>query len=423
MKKETIMSLVLVILILGSIIGMSIGARPDQGYIEGPEKDINYDAIPVEGYYGEVQTTITETYPEIIIASKTNVFDKTTIEKDLIPITGIKRTTVNFSKLQDESIIVIIRAVIDEKEIKNIIEKINNLDYLTSEPIEYYKQGSININEKILFTNTQDQNKTLQYSFIDFRTEAIIGIETVKGDVVSGQLQASFRGEAPEQIIFYESSNITNSPRLLMDDVTLDLLEWKEEYLYNFKGPFKSSITTQEIKELLDLNQEVIINNDMRLVYNNLNLKEITLEEINVESIENIRQEENKIIFSLKQKTTLEEYFFVIETLEENGFLKEDIFSEPETYYFIESSSLIENIEETLFKKNISLTEISQKAIFDIEEITLQEEVYNYKEKLYEVWLSYPKDLKKTTFTFTAQAYAAKKDIMFITLDKKEIEE
>lgn len=416
MNKKALLSVILVILIFGSIIGMAVGTRPERPIYD--DLDQNIVELPIENYYSEVQTNITEVYPEIIIASKTDVYDKSTIEKDIISVKGIKRATAEFTKLQDDSIIVIIRAVVEEKEIENIILEIEKLNYLTSQPIEFYKQGVIALKEKVLFESYEDENKTLSYDFIDRRIEAIIGIETIKGDAVKGQLQASFRGEAIDRIVFYESTNITNSPRLLVDNITLSSPEFVEEYLYSGTNDFKDKVLEAELFALLDINQGVVIKNDNKIVYNNL-LKEINIEDLNTELITNIYKEEEKTTFFLKEDLSYEEYLEIINLLEENDFLKEDIIEDVKINYLITTFKKIESIENKLSSKKIELKSISQKAIFKFESLEIQGEILNYNEGAYQVWLDYPIDFEKEEYSFIAQAYATKKEILFLSLDKE----
>ncbi len=421
MNKETILSLILVLLILGSVVGMALGSRAESP--TSNNTDQNIAQIPTEGFSGNAQSIISQVYPEIIIASKTTLFDTNQIQQDFITIKGIKRTTIEFNKLQDENIIVIVRAVIDETEQNNIVSAINKLDYLTSEPIEFYKQATIDLNEKVLFTSETDENKTLEYEFIDQRVSAIVGLSTQKDDEVSGQVQALFRGEKPESLIFYEATNISANPKMVVGDVTLDLFNWEEEYLIKAESIIENQITKEQLLTDLNIEKEITINTENTLVYNDANLMDFNSDSIDNNNISKIEIIDNQVNVTLKEDINFEEYTEALSVLADNNISIENIFTEPKVSYYIILETIPTNyILNKLAELNIIVSETNKKGMFDITTIELEGNNYNYADQNYGVWLSYPDDENKTSFDLTAQAYVSKKDIVFISLSKKTVE-
>jgi len=421
MKKETILSLVLVILILGSVVGMALGTRSNTQPTDTPDQ--NVQEIPTEGYSGNANSIISQVYPELIVASKTTVFDTNQIQSDFININGIKKITVEFNKLQDENIIVIVRAVIDEAQQQEIVDSIKNLTYLTSSPIEFYKQATIDLNGKIMFTSVSDENKTIDYEFIDQRVSAIVGLETQKDDNVSGQIQALFRGEKPDSLIFYESTNKSATPQMVIGAVTLNLLDWKEEYLLKGEGSIENQISKETILSDLNIEKEATIDVGNKLIYKDINTVDFNSENIDNNNISNITISDGNINVTLKDSITFEEYTEVLNLLEDNNLSKENILEEPKVNYYIilEKEPTTEMIT-TLNNLNISILETNKKGNFDISTIEIEGNTYNYPDQNYGAWLLYPEDLNKTSFDFTAQAYVSRKEIMFINLveTKKE---
>jgi hypothetical protein len=422
MKKDVIISLILVILILGSVIGMAIGTRPDtedNNYPENPDE--NNNQVVQESYFGEIDAVVAETFPEIIIASKTTLFEKSEIEEDFMNISGVTRVVVEFNKLEDDDIIVIIRAIIDDTKTKEIYSEIQEKEYLTSEPIEFYKTARIDVNNEVIFNNTRDENKTIEYQFIDQRIDAIIGIETIKEDLVSGQLQAIFSGETIDTIMFYEITNLTSSPQLVMGEVTLDDFEWENDFLYSAKGDIDNIVDENTILELLNIEKEIMIQRENTVVYNQLN--EITVEDINSEKITDIQYLETSTNINLVDLNK-EEYLEVINLLEDYNFEKENITKEPTVkYYIISEGTQINDIKEKLEGLNLEIIDTNKKIIFNIDEIEISGSTYVYSEETYETWVLFPDDLELEEFEFDVFAQVSRDEILFLNLTKKEVEE
>jgi hypothetical protein len=406
MKKETILSLVLVILILGSIIGMAVGTRPDvdDPVIEDPE-----DEKELKTYFTNANATVLDTYPELLIVSKTDVFENSVVEGDLLKIEGITRVVVEFDK-QEEDFIVIIRAIIDDSKKEEIINSIYDINYFTSDPIEFYKQADLDLNEKVTFTN--DENKTLEYDFVDYRVQGIIGIDTLKEDVVSGQIQALFRGEMPETLMFYEISNVTASPEMITENINLEVLEWKEEYLIDVSFNLEDDLN---ISENIDGNFQV--NRDFQGLLEYQIDQNISYD-LNYPTIEDFFIDENKISFVLKE-IDYNQYTQTLSALEEINLFEENIITRPEIKYSITTTE-VENITTEIETLPFLEKNTFKKAIFDISTITIEDVEYTYKEETIDVWLEYPQDLEKTNFDLFFQGYALRDELMFVNLQKIE---
>jgi hypothetical protein len=416
MNKQTGLSILLIVLILGSIVGMSIGARPeiDTTY-QDFEEDLN---IPSEMYLGETEAIVSEMFSELIIASKTDVFEQTKIENDLIAIEGVKRSSIQFNKDTQEEIILIAKIVIDPLLQEEIIAEINNLEYLTSEPIEIYKQARVEINNTVNFRKGEDENKTIDYDFVDYIVDAVVNVNTLKKDKIQGQLQASFKGEFLEYVILYETTNLTSSPSLVFDEQEISIIEWNEKYRYSTNTSYLNENDENSIKESIPEIEKVTIVPDYTLVYQGLDIN-ISQEDLNISEIEAIDSNLDETKISFIADYNLSNYEEIKEKLIENGFLEENKTKDFEKKYLLESSVEINDITEKITPLDLELENIEKEAILDVEKITLQEEEYSYSEKTYPVWLNYPEDVNKQTIVFNVQAYVTRQDIMFLMLDKK----
>ena len=416
MNKQTGLSILLIVLILGSIVGMSIGARPeiDTTY-QDFEEDLN---IPSEMYLGETEAIVSEMFSELIIASKTDVFEQTKIENDLIAIEGVKRSSIQFNKDTQEEIILIAKIVIDPLLQEEIIAEINNLEYLTSEPIEIYKQARVEINNTVNFRKGEDENKTIDYDFVDYIVDAVVNVNTLKKDKIQGQLQASFKGEFLEYVILYETTNLTSSPSLVFDEQEISIIEWNEKYRYSTNTSYLNENDENSIKESIPEIEKVTIVPDYTLVYQGLDIN-ISQEDLNISEIEAIDYNLDETKISFIADYNLSNYEEIKEKLIENGFLEENKTKDFEKKYLLESSVEINDITEKITPLDLELENIEKEAILDVEKITLQEEEYSYSEKTYPVWLNYPEDVNKQTIVFNVQAYVTRQDIMFLMLDKK----
>ncbi|MDD4049540.1 MAG: hypothetical protein PHX47_00855 [Candidatus ainarchaeum sp.] len=416
MNKQTGLSILLIVLILGSIVGMSIGARPeiDTTY-QDFEEDLN---IPSEMYLGETEAIVSEMFSELIIASKTDVFEQTKIENDLIAIEGVKRSSIQFNKDTQEEIILIAKIVIDPLLQEEIIAEINNLEYLTSEPIEIYKQARVEINNTVNFRKGEDENKTIDYDFVDYIVDAVVNVNTLKKDKIQGQLQASFKGEVLEYVILYETTNLTSSPSLVFDEQEISIIEWNEKYRYSTNTNYLNENDENSIKESIPEIEKVTIVPDYTLVYQGLDIN-ISQEDLNISEIEAIDYNLDETKISFIADYNLSNYEEIKEKLIENGFLEENKTKDFKKKYLLESSVEINDITEKITPLDLELENIEKEAILDVEKITLQEEEYSYSEKTYPVWLNYPEDVNKQTIVFNVQAYVTRQDIMFLMLDKK----
>lgn len=374
----------------------------------------------IDNYLGEIDGKITSTIPEVIVVSKTEFFETSQIEKDLLEIEGVKKASVEYNKQNEDEIIVILRINIEEEKINSIISQINQFEYLLSDPIEFYKQGILDLNDKIVLNSATDENKTIEYEFIDYRAEGIIGIETLKDDIVSGQLQATFYGTEPYGIVFFETSNVTAAPKLLNEEISLEVFEWKEDYLYKGEGNYFEDIEKEIILEKTEIlvEENIEIEKNPVLAYKNEDLKEISIEDFDLNYFLNIEKLEEEMMILFDENISFEEYGVAKELLEEKGFLKEDITKEITTNYYITTENLLhEEMIDSLEEINIKITEVNKNAVFDLEEIEIDSNIYNYPEKYHEKWLLYPEYTEKEIIDFNMQAYVSRNEIMFLFLE------
>lgn len=414
-----VLSIFAVLLFFGGIIGMAIGTRPDTGNGSFFDTDFEEEG-EVSFYSSKINAEVKDIYPEIIIVSKTNNFDSSKIQTDLNEIEGMVRTTVEFNQLEEDEIIVIVNGIYEVEKLESIKEEIIKLEYLLSDPIEFYKRGVIDISKTVLFTDFFDENKTKEYQFIDQRIEAIIGINTKKTEEVSGELQVSFIGERLNNALFFEITNITQTPRFVFDKGTFNILEWKEKYRYVIEKEIENPNTKEDLINLFEIDIDILESKNFVLVYNNIN--DINFNEIEIENpfIEDFEITDQEIIFFLTENLTYTDYELLIQELSNKNNLEiEDIEEKPKVVYQITLKEGFVDVKEKLEELDFIIFEITKKGILDISEIIIENEVFSYHEEEYEYWFLYPEDTNQNSFDFSIQGYATDKELMFLILEKE----
>lgn len=405
MNKNAIWSIVLVLLILGSIIGASIGSRNRDNLT--PETPINRPDIPIDFYTAEVKASVLEN-PEnnLIMIAESQEFDALKIEQDFLKIKGIKQINTEFKK-QDEKIILVARMLIEGKETKKIMQEISEINYLSSENKEFYRQGSISLKESVLFQNP-DENKELNYDFVDYRVDSILWETTQKDDEIEGVLQAYFQEEAIVEIFFLETNNITNSPYLIFDNISLEQPEWVEEYRVSTEGNYDKYVSEQKIIENLNP-QEIEQDIQETIIFLKQDFEE---QDINSEVILDVVKEEDEVKIYLKPDISYEEYLEALEELEKIGLALQDLQAPLVVNYTLYFNEILENLEALLENLHLSLENIEKKAIFEKEIMEIQGKEYTYPDKVLEIWLEYPEDLEINEVEVFVQGIARKQEIL-----------
>lgn len=416
-KKETIISIVLVLLILGGIFGMAIGSRPSN---DGPDIDWQEpEELPMQVYFAEATSKIREVQPTLLVISETDFFDSQKIQQDVLEIDGVLSAFVEFNQIDEENIVVIINANIEKDNQESIVDEIKNLEYLLSDPVEFYKRGIIDLSEKILFTDGFDENKSLEYQFVDHRIDAILNINSRVDDEISGQIQGVFRGERPESLIFFEISNITQTPQMVFGEQEFEVLEWFDEYFYVIESSLENSVEKNILEEVFENNVEVFKEIDSTVVFSgDYNLSNIDFNFSQIQGVDEVNSFEEEIVFFLDSNISFEDYMQVLDVIEENNFNLEDIIKEPTVLYQVNLIGEFLDVSSSLEEINLSIREINKKGIIDISNIIIDEKEYFYQEQEYEFWFEHPKNTNQESFIFTVQAYAQEKEILFLMIDK-----
>lgn len=416
-KKETIISIVLVLLILGGIFGMAIGSRPSN---DGPDIDWqDPEELPMQVYFAEATSKIRELQPTLLVISETDFFDSQKIQQDVLEIDGVLSAFVEFNQIDEENIVVIINTNIEKDNQESIVDEIRNLEYLLSDPVEFYKRGIIDLSEKILFTDGFDENKSLEYQFVDHRIDAILNINSRVDDEISGQIQGVFRGERPESLIFFEISNITQTPQMVFGEQEFEVLEWVDEYFYVIESSLENSVEKNILEEVFENNVEVFKEIDSTLVFSgDYNLSNIDFNFSQIQGIDEVNSFEEEIVFFLDSNISFEDYMQVLDVIEENNFNLEDIIKEPTVLYQVNLIGEFLDVSSSLEEINLSIREVNKKGIIDISNIIIDEKEYFYQEQEYEFWFEHPKNTNQESFIFTVQAYAQEKEILFLMIDK-----
>lgn len=416
-KKETIISIVLVLLILGGIFGMAIGSRPSN---DGPDIDWqDPEELPMQVYFAEATSKIRELQPTLLVISETDFFDSQKIQQDVLEIDGVLSAFVEFNQIDEENIVVIINTNIEKDNQESIVDEIKNLEYLLSDPVEFYKRGIIDLSEKILFTDGFDENKSLEYQFVDHRIDAILNINSRVDDEISGQIQGVFRGERPESLIFFEISNITQTPQMVFGEQEFEVLEWVDEYFYVIESSLENSVEKNILEEVFENNVEVFKEIDSTVVFSgDYNLSNIDFNFSQIQGIDEVNSFEEEIVFFLDSNISFEDYMQVLDVIEENNFNLEDIIKEPTVLYQVNLIGEFLDVSSSLEEINLSIREVNKKGIIDISNIIIDEKEYFYQEQEYEFWFEHPKNTNQESFIFTVQAYAQEKEILFLMIDK-----
>ena len=422
LSKESVFSIAVVILFVGSIFGIAVagGDRTDniRNSLDNPEIDNNITEIQEEVYVSQITAEVANIYPQFVLIATTEEFDKTIIENKLSEIENITLQGINFNMDGNEFIVINRFQLQDIDKENEVLENIKNIDFFKT--TEFYQNATIYLPDDEI-NLVSDSNKTKNYYFQNGRAEAVVGVETLVEDKLSGQLQVSFKKDTPTSILFLEITNLSSQPQFLFNEINLDVNNFEESYLLKFKGTLDKNITQEDILFYFDENIEVSLNDIKNLSYdlNNQNINDIN------SYLTKIKDENQSIISEFYLEKTLditlnefdsEKYNLLINDLSDLNLKNPTKTPYREVTVIVNENYEFTNIENDLLNLDLTLEEIKQKGIFEFEEINIEDINYTYENNIAEAWLKYPENLEKTNYNLNIQAYVSRNNLLYVQL-------
>lgn len=256
MNSNQLMSIFIIVVMVGSILGFSILYTGGRDETPSPTNEpspfdegtiLNMDSGPVEG-------KIIELLPKILFSAGTDEAEINEIDALLYSINGIYRIDSRYRQNTEPSIsgalIYIAEISFDDSSI-SAEELMDAIRENTEEVLfgqEAYKIVLVSIPKEVEFTEP-DLNLTRTHVFDEPLTQAYVTIDSLKGDEIEIIIRASFSGKALVSSIAYLNSNITASPEyiLLEKDVSIDSL--KDELFFSVEMNYSSFLEEDELKE------------------------------------------------------------------------------------------------------------------------------------------------------------------------------
>jgi len=427
-NKTTIFAIVIVLLFLGSMF-VGVLYRPKDDPINTNQQ--NADENTTTDYYtSDVDANVISKFSKFIISSPTDEYDVTTIEDNIKKIKGIKTVTSNFNNI-DENTIAYLGTLTYTTEYKDdIINSLKEISFFTG--LEIYEYALVEIPQEIVFVNSQDKNKTLEYYLPTKKYEAIVSNETLEGDNISANLQAIFKDEELYRLTAIEMQNLSAQPQMVSGSKTYPILEWNKEINIDSKTEFDNN---SDINNILDYNYTTTINQNGNLIYNLQNLENIS--DLNSE-LQIIKDENNSFIqdfvidsnqisiqftefidlnsYSNLKTIFLEKYNLDNSKIEEQ--LKKNIY-----FKLYEDNIDLNRTKEILNSENINLLDTTKSAIIDINDTNINNVVYNYDQNITTTNIQYPTNKDNLEIEFDVTLYATRNEVMFFMINEKRNEE
>jgi len=428
LTKEAIISIIVVILFVGSIFGFALSGQPPETNNNPDDENSQIDPdAPAKLYATTIDSNILDIYPQLIIVANSTEYEVDVIDAKLREINGIKSPNISFNKNEKQEVIMVSRMTIDSEVKEDIINKINSIDFLSE--IELYQTALLSLPTESI-TLYSDDNSTRDYQFTNIKMEGIVGIDSLIDDMISAQLQMVFKGDLPVNAQLFEYQNLSSNPQMIVDEINLDINGWEDNYLVTADSEINIEFDDNQVIEIFsDLNLTSVIYIDGSLDY--------ILDE-NTESIENYlteQKDKNQSIISdyqitdgnvikiyFKPELAYLDYTDLLLGMEENEYDSNKITSTPIRKYnldIIDEKIDIELITNRLLENSITLDNISKKAIFNTKELEINNKTYFYDENISYAWLEYPEDIELENIDLTIQGYATRDKFLFIQLNKK----
>ena len=431
-SKETIISLLIVLLFVGSIFGMAIGSG-DRSSINNNATDTNTavnpdENKPTEFFTAYIDSNVLDLYPQIIVVGTTTVYDESTIDTRLKQISGIKKNTISFQKGTDQNIITMIKILIDADKKTEIIASLDKVEFLSTPGV--YQSALLSMPKgKIMLSG--DNNTTKEYEFTDSKVDGMVGTLTEKGDELKAQIQIIFQGETPIRFLAIESQNLSTNTQIMMTTKNIAIKEWNPEIRIYANSLITNEFDSNEIILILD-EQNIKIERSVEgslgfTVLSNPKINDINayfseLKDENESIIKDLTFDENNATINFNQALNEEKYNTINNKLIEFGIDDLKITSEPQNIYRIEFNAdeiNLDEIKQKLITGGLTFKIAEKNATFNVSTIEYLGKNYTYDANTTTAWLIYPDDLNKTSVDLILQGYYSRNKIWYIDLQEK----
>ena len=427
-NKTTIFAIVIVLLFIGSMF-VGVLYRPTDNPVNTNQQNSD-ENVTTDYYTSNVDANVISKFSKFIISSPTDEYDVTTIEDSIKTIKGIKTVTSNFNTIDENTIAYLGTLTYTAEDKNDIMNSLKEITFFTG--LEIYEYALVEIPQEIVFVNSQDENKTLEYYLPTKKYEAIVSNETLEGDNISANLQAIFKDEELYRLTAIEMQNLSAQPQMVSGSKTYPILEWNKEINIDSETEFDNNA---DINSILDYNYTTTINQNGSLIYNLQNLENISdlnselqiIKDENNSYIQDFVIDSNQISIQFTEFIDLDSYnnlknIFLEKYNLDNSKIEEQL---KKNIYFklYENDIDLNRTKEILNSENINLLETTKSAIIDINDTNINNIIYNYDQNTTITNLQYPQNKDNLEIEFDVTLYATRNEVMFFMINEKRNEE
>jgi len=422
LTKEAIISLILVVLFIGSIFGFAFSGASHRANNTKPT-DINTQTdsnLPIILYKTTIDSNVFEIYPQIIFVSKTTNFNAQDIQDKLDILDNVSKSQATFSKDQNSQIILIGRVIYTNNAKDQVIKNIKDFNFLSD--LQFYQTAMATIPSTEL-SLVSDNNQTKKYTFTKNAGDAIITTNTKKGDTIKAQLQVAFQGNTPKNTQIIEMQNESAQPKLILGSSKLKINKWIPMFKIDANSDLNIDVDKNIIDKLLDTNTSFESKVVGTLDYNTSDINTSNIDnylkkqkDMNNSIISDYTVDTNKTSISFNKDMNYHKYLELYNYLDSNYGTK--FLSTPNRNYEIvlDANDInVSKINNLLTTVNLKITNISKQAEMNTQNLTINDKNYSY-DKNTNVWLTYPVDLNKTDINLNVQGYAERNKMMVVVL-------
>ncbi len=209
-SKKQLYSLIIIVIMVGSIAGfVSLsGNGSSNPNSNAPPLDPN-TAPPTTIRYTapNIEATVTMVFPTVVLIAKTNAFDVTTVNAELLGIEGVSSVTNSQfigAQQSGENFRADVR-LSSSDGIEGAMQKMELLESLSQ--VSLYPQALVTVPQETHFVNTE-ADLTKDYNITDQSIQAIVDSGTRQGDKLTVTVSATFQGDL---IVGYPQALIENN--------------------------------------------------------------------------------------------------------------------------------------------------------------------------------------------------------------------
>ena len=252
-NSKTIWILFTAILMVGSIWGYVFLAGGPTGNNPAPT-DTTPPPEPTTIQFSakNIDANVLELLPSLILTAPTNNTDVDSLQQAIKSIEGIdKVASAQFTPSQGGSAAWVFIAELQLKKDANreaIAQKLSEVpDFVQPQSVA---TGIISLPKTVTFTN--DLNLTQQHTFTDPRKNAYLSIDTLPGDKIIAELQASFKGAQLQNLLVFEGFNITATPMPKTTEGSFRIAKLENKLSFTAKTNYSKSLTiAEQLKKII----------------------------------------------------------------------------------------------------------------------------------------------------------------------------